>query len=247
MFYASPYGWRDSFVGVFNFQRDMKSSIKLKHGSKLQGLLKKPEELALLIRIAFEQDEETGFAKGIKQSGALSNLLMSGLVKQTEEGVGVVDKSVVEITLRKKSAKELKLNRIKLAEVKKEDVPKELQKPYEIAKSFRDLFKHNLETLGVRTNNVDSATFEKWVTPIRLMLTEDEVTMEQFREVWKFLKGHKFWSDKVQSTQKLRDKFETIHGQIKGDERRKQEQGNSGTGNVSAEYASQVLRDLQSE
>jgi len=228
----------------------MKKSIKLKHGKSLQRLLKHPEELAMLVKVAFNSDEETGiaiFKATARNIKAIDSLIFWKLIKVNGEGWVLTDKSVVDVTIRRKPKGKEELEKTKMQDLKMEDVPEEFRPYFEIAESFRVLFFDNLVAIGGRTINIEKATYGGWVDTVRLMTTEDKVTLEEFREVWKFLRGHKFWSDKVQSMKKLRDKFETIYSQIKGNDKRKKTKSDSQKGNVSTEYAQRVLKDLQSD
>ena len=42
---------------------------------------------------------------------------------------------------------------------------------------------------------------------VKPMMQVDEVTKDELKEVFKFLKGHEFWSANIQSTEKLRKQF----------------------------------------
>lgn len=227
----------------------MKNSIKLKHNSLLEKLIDKPEELSVLIKVAFYINEVSGVVKkdfiGAKQS-VINNLVLWGLLIDEEGMLMLADKKVVDITLKKKPEIAIKLDLKLLSEVKAQEVPKEDLKAYDIAESFRKLFLNNLESIKARTVNIDNAKYGKWVKPIKLMLSVDKVSVEDFRVVWRYLDKHSFWLDKVQSTEKLRLKFQIIHSQIKGDETRKSG-GSKNSGNVSTEYVESVFRDLQSE
>lgn len=230
----------------------MKNSIKLKHGKELAEIMKDPILLSILVQIGFNMDEETGdavvkFSK--RWEDKIGVLVVMGLIQRGSDGAtfSLTNKKVIDITLKRKPTK---------SEIDKQDfkdpsvIPPELANYYEIAKAFWDLFYHNLTSINGRVQNLDNAKFGKWVTPIRLMIESDKVTTEQLREIWQFLKKSEFWKDKVQSTQKLRQKFETLYNQLKSDERQVSKTGKGGNSNgrktkVSTEYVSRVLNDLR--
>ncbi len=80
-----------------------------------------------------------------------------------------------------------------------------------IAFAFWQLFKKNMSDKGItKTKTLDSAKLDKWTNSIRLAIKEDKRTKEEFEEVWKFLGKDEFWMQNIQSTSKLREKFETL-------------------------------------
>lgn len=199
----------------------MKKSIKLKHGDELERLIKYPEELALLVRIAFQMDEELGYAKKGNlfpiKTKVLDNLILWGLVSLKNDGVAITSKKVVDFTLKKAPEREA-LKLMKMSEVDLDDVPDEEKEFFTLAEHFRKMFGANLKAINARTVNIENAKYGKWVDPIRLMMETDMVSTEQLREIYKFLRFHHFWSANVQSTEKLRQKFQTIHTQLRKDE-----------------------------
>lgn len=118
-------------------------------------------------------------------------------------------------------------------------IPAELWKYYEIAVAFHGLFYSNIKKINGRLNNLDSAQFGKWVNPVRLMIEVDGVTIDQLKEVFGYLKENEFWQDKIQSTEKLREKFNILYNQIKSNVSKKANR------KVSADYLQRVYNDLQ--
>lgn len=226
----------------------MKSSIKIKWGSILQKLLDKPIELKTLIQVAFYQDEALGYAeKAILEPDkeALSNLIIWGLVEEVNGKLSIPNKKVIEINLKKKPEKAIKLESRRLQEVSEKEVPANQVEHFKMAIAFHKLFESNLKGIGVRTTQLEKANYGKWVNCIKLMTEQDKVTVDEMREVWGYLKGNTFWASNVQSVLKLRDKFQTIHSQVKTNERRKSEP-KSGDTNVSKAYVQRIITDLQS-
>lgn len=213
----------------------------------LEKLLKKPNELALLLSIAFHQDESTGVVKTSKikpNKEALSNLIILELVKEENEHLSLMNKKVIDVTLKKSQEEKIAINLKLLKEVKDDEVELSDLDHFKMAKAFHDLFTQNIKSIGGYLVHLEKATFKKWVDPIRLMLTVDKISVEQMREVFKFLDKHPFWSANVQSTEKLRSKFETIYSQIKSNYGTKKESGN---GNITKDYIQRIAEDLQSD
>jgi hypothetical protein len=137
--------------------------------------------------------------------------------------------------------KELK-NKL-LLDLSIEDVPNELKKYFEITLAFQKLFISNLKNVGARTNQIEKAKFS-WVTDIRLMIEQDDVTIDELKEVWSFLKGHKFWSKNILSTDKLRKQFDKLHAQLKT-EQNGQQTNNNKQGGISIDYLRNIDNDLR--
>lgn len=212
----------------------MKSSIKLKNNSILLRLIDSPPKLAALIEIAFHTDEDLGGAYKTKikaNKKAIDSLIFEGIIFEEENKYFISDKRVVNFTLKKKLKTKEELEGTLLIDVLESTLTIDQRNYFNIAKAFRDLFKENLESAGGRTLNVENATYKKWVDPIRLMMENDKVTREQLLSVYKFLKESDFWRLNVQSTQKLREKFQTIHSQTKGNgSNKKPSSDNNGKG-----------------
>ncbi len=82
----------------------------------------------------------------------------------------------------------------------------------EIAKSFWELFKHNLLSTGMSaTPNLDKAQLGKWSNQIRLMIEIDKRTVEELRSIWVFLKSDAFWKKNIQSIESLRRHFDKLY------------------------------------
>jgi hypothetical protein len=113
-----------------------------------------------------------------------------------------------------KSKKEI-LDKSLLSEVKTSDVPKELLEYFQIATTFQKLFIKNLNERNAPIKNQAAAKFEAYVTPIRLMLTDDGVTREQIRTAYEFLKSPEgdFWKANILSTKTLREKVQKLIAQ----------------------------------
>ena len=125
----------------------MKSSIKLKYNETLKKLIDRPSELAIVVKIAFYMCEKRGYADAKifdTKSSAFNNLLTWGLIALEGGAVYLTNKKVVDITLKKKTAR-LDHSATLLSDVDEFEVPVEELQYYKIAKAFQDMFRSNLE------------------------------------------------------------------------------------------------------
>lgn len=138
-------------------------------------------------------------------------------------------------------------NNYLLSEIKISDVEDDLKDYFEIAKAFQGLFIKNLTEKEASCVNQKNAKFGNYVTPIRLMMTNDKITKEQLTTVFKFLNSSKgeFWKPNILSTKKLRQKFQQLI--MKANEKSKNGQINThGNTGVSEEYLQRLRNNLQS-
>lgn len=93
-----------------------------------------------------------------------------------------------------------------LSEIKISDVDDDLKQFYEIAFNFQQLFIKNLKEKNAPTKSQENAKFKKYVDPIRLMITQNECTIENLREVYAYLNSPRgeFWKTNILSTETLR-------------------------------------------
>jgi hypothetical protein len=93
-----------------------------------------------------------------------------------------------------------------LSEIKISDVDDDFKQFYEIAYNFQQLFIKNLKEKNAPTKDQDNATFKKYVNPIRLMIKNNECTIENLREVYAYLNSPRgeFWKTNILSTETLR-------------------------------------------
>ncbi len=121
--------------------------------------------------------------------------------------------------------KEKKVKDKLISEIKISDVPASDFEFYQIANAFHQLFEQNIKESGGTLKNIQAAKYSKWVSPIRLMIIKDKIKKEDIQLVFKFLQNDEFWKPNVQSTQKLREKFNTIIGQAKRNGNTKKKSG----------------------
>jgi hypothetical protein len=101
------------------------------------------------------------------------------------------------------------INNKLLSEIEISDVEDNLKKYFEIAKNFQELFIRNLTDKSISAVTQKNAKFKNYVTPIRLMIENNECTLQDLRDVWSYLSSPKseFWKKNILSTTKLREQI----------------------------------------
>lgn len=113
--------------------------------------------------------------------------------------------------------KEIKNNKLLMSEANASNVS-DLNKHYfTLAHAFYELFKKNQDVLGVKWNHLKKCPAKKFIDPIRLMIEVDERTEEEIVEVGNFLKTDEFWMPNIQTTSKLREKFDQLITKCRND------------------------------
>lgn len=154
----------------------------------------------------------------------------------------------------KNFSKNIKKNlNILLSQVDESTLDETTKVYYQIAISFFELIKSNLAELNISSPEIEKADFEKWMSPVKLLIEKDKRNIEEFREVFNFLKNDDFWKAQVRSTTKLRKKdkngityFEVLLIKARNEKsnRNKSTQRNSQSG-VSDEYRRSILERLR--
>lgn len=80
----------------------------------------------------------------------------------------------------------------------------------DLGKAYYELFKKNQSVLNVEWVHLKKITAKNFIDPIRLMIINDKRTIEDLICVGKFLKNDSFWMQNIQSTSKLREKFDQL-------------------------------------
>jgi hypothetical protein len=126
----------------------------------------------------------------------------------------------------------------------------ETKKYYLIAHSFWTLIRENLIELNISTSSMEKTKLNVWLDPIRLLIEKDNRKIEEFREVFEFLKHDDFWKEQIRSTAKLRKKnkddityFELLLMKSRNGEKRKRNSTDRKS-NVSESYKRDILRRL---
>lgn len=205
-----------------------------------------PELLSFALELVSLFTDSKGLdIKQVKDKDSLNRLVEMGIFSIDKGRVKLSSTKFIALGKKKTDEKKETLNNRRLADVSESEIEDEnLRFYFKIARSFQVVIWENLKRLNVPLNNVREAKFEKWVNPIRLMITTDGVTTEDLRKLYSFLQNHDFWSDKIQSTEKLRAKKETLIGQMRNDEKRKKTDTKGGA-KLSPEYLNDLQRRLQ--
>ena len=104
-----------------------------------------------------------------------------------------------------------------MSEIEISDVREDLKLYFTIAKNFQEIIIKNLQERNVSTSVVEKAKFGKWITPIKLMLENKECSLDDLRDVIRFLRSPKgnFWVANILSTDKLRKQITSLMLKIK--------------------------------
>lgn len=113
--------------------------------------------------------------------------------------------------IKEKEIKDKEIDNTLMSEIKISDVPENEMEYFNIANFFYLLFKRNSEeVLKVKWSHLDKTKYKKCINPIRLLLTNDNRTIEELQSVYKFLQTDSFWMGNIQTTEKLREKFDQL-------------------------------------
>jgi hypothetical protein len=121
--------------------------------------------------------------------------------------------AIREEKIREEKIREEKKKKTLLSEIEISDLEGDSLKIYfTTAKYFQKVFIKNLTDKNASTKNQEKATFRDYVNPIRLMIENKECTMEDLREVAKFLNSPdgEFWKSNILSTKSLRKNITTL-------------------------------------
>ena len=103
-----------------------------------------------------------------------------------------------------------KLQVKKLTEVVTSEVPPNEATYFQMALNFHQAFRSVILKAKGSTKTIDRAKYKTWVDPIRLMIENDGITREQINIVGKYVIEDSFWRGNIQSTSKLREKFDKL-------------------------------------
>jgi len=121
---------------------------------------------------------------------------------------------------------------------------------FQITCAFWELVKANLIELDISISGIENAEYEKWTSPIRLLIENDKYNINEIREVFTFLKDDDFWKQQIRSTAKLRKKdkdgikyFEKLLIRSRNEQKRKST-AKSGKSGVSDNYKNSIRERL---
>lgn len=128
--------------------------------------------------------------------------------QSTGESIDSIDKPLNNKTIKPITNKQVSILLCSLSD------ETELTENENITFSFWKLFKKNLLESGItKPSQLNKAKLKSWTSHIRLMIDNDGRTMDEMKKVWGYLdsKESDFWKPNIQSTKKLREKFERLY------------------------------------
>lgn len=123
---------------------------------------------------------------------------------------GILSKVEVEVEYETEYEIKKETKKTLMSEANASDLSEKNRPFFEMANGFYLLFKQNASDLNVNWLHLKKAKAEEFTNHIRLMIEQDGRDLEELREVWGFLKKDQFWKENIQSTKKLRDKFDQL-------------------------------------
>lgn len=89
-------------------------------------------------------------------------------------------------------------------------VPQDEKDYYLIAKAFFDLFIENSRKIGARWTHLEKTKYFDCISPIKMLIKTDKRNRDEMILVYNLLQKDTFWMQNIQSTKKLRDKFDLL-------------------------------------
>jgi hypothetical protein len=86
---------------------------------------------------------------------------------------------------------------------------------FQIAYAYFKLFEKNSNQLNVTWSHLKKTKVKDCVLPVRLLIDVDKRTKEELITVFRFLEKDPFWMKNIQTTKKLREKFDQLITQAK--------------------------------
>lgn len=141
---------------------------------------------------------------------ALSKASLKHSQKQVQSIVGIDKPITIEPITYKTTL---------LSEIIISDFPEIKTEYFEIAKAFQLLFKNNLKEAGAQTSQIEKAK-GTWIDDVRLIIEKDKYSMDDLREVYRFLQKDQFWKQNILSISKLREQIPKLKLKIHNGENR---------------------------
>jgi len=203
---CSYYWMKDCSMSLANAKLRFRGNEASVEELVSMGIIELDKDDNIIIKFLDEQMSEF---LNISEKRAKSGSLGGQANAKQKEAKGVANSSYIdidkEIDIDNKSINTL------MSELKSSDHPHE-----KIAYNFWLLFSENLKKLKINSTDLKKAKYYGWVEPVRLMMERDKRTIEEFQEIFKYLKNEVprengfSWSSNIRSTAKLREKFEII-------------------------------------
>ena len=211
-----------------------KSTIEVERGSFVFGRHKAEEELNIdestiykwikkiekLEMISVKRNTHYSIITICKYDTYQSELEYDVTTKEQPSNNQVTGKEQPNNTTNKDN-KDKKYKNILLSEINSDEYPNLNNEYIEITKEFQKLFRNNLIEAGAKTTTIDKAK-GTWIDDIRLIIETDKYTLDDLRQVYKFLQKDDFWKSNILSTSKLRKQMDKLKIQSNNDGRTKQ-------------------------
>jgi hypothetical protein len=185
---------KDQFLRRFNYLNEFNELID-------EGIIDLVNNKIVIKFLDNQYFKATEFSKEQSRKGSLG-----GRPKKPKETQTKAELKLNESQIKAIREDKIKVNNILLSEIKISDVDEDLKQFYDIALNFQQLFIKNLKEKNAPTKQQENATFKKYVDPIRLMIKNNECTIENLREVYAYLNSPRgeFWKTNILSTETLR-------------------------------------------
>lgn len=89
-------------------------------------------------------------------------------------------------------------------------VPKDEKDYFLIAKAFFELFIENSKKIGARWTHLEKTKYFDCISPIKMLIKTDKRNRDEMILVYNLLQKDVFWMQNIQSTKKLREKFDLL-------------------------------------
>jgi len=179
-----------------NLKRDL-----VKWETKKEGYSKAGKASAEAKRI--KKEELTNVQRSSTKSTNVENVKTNSTNSTVKDNVNVIVTDTVKV-------KEIVINNnILLSSLDFQSKEIQQNEFNRISFSFWKLFKEVSKTK--KTKNLDKATLEDWAKTVRLMIENDERTLEEIQSIYKFLKVDEFWQTNCQTIHKVRSSFEQLY------------------------------------
>lgn len=165
---------------------------------------------------------------------ALDKALIKHGTKQSESTVQSIDSINKQVNKKQETKKQIYKNCL-LSKIDIFDFPELNHEYFEIAYSFYELFKSNLIEAGASLTTIEKAK-GCWIDDVRLMVEVDKISIQDFREIYAFLKNDAFWKQNILSIKKLREKYPQLKLKINGNKQQFTGNSQQRKGNKISEY-----------